>query len=88
MEKIYKVVFVYPDGHIEEVEEDFHNGRDALDYGNNLLSQVYNTEGVFQRSNESSLDEFGFIKEAIEPYYMIVEFKSKKPHLVYDSRNR
>ena len=44
MEKVYKVVFVYPDGHIEEVEETFNEGSDAVEYGNNLLNQVLHTE--------------------------------------------
>ena len=82
MSKLYKLVFVYPDGHIEEVENLFNNGKDALEYGNNLLGQVVNTEGVFHPSGEN---EFGF-KKKIDPYFMIIEINGKKYHLVYDSR--
>ena len=86
MEKRYKVVFVYPDGHIEEVDDIFSNGRDALDYGNNLLGQVVNTEKVLSRGRADD-DDF-FRKEPIEPYFMIVELGKKKYRLVYDSRGR
>ena len=85
MEKYYKVVFVYPDGHIEEIEETFSTGTEALEYGNSLIAQVENTEGVFRGSDDD--DEFGF-KEKIDPYYMILEVKGKKYRLVYDSRSR
>ena len=86
MEKYYKVVFVYPDGHIEEIQDQFQNGRDALDYGNNLIAQVKNTEGVFHRASYE-LDEFGFEKKQ-EAHFMIVEMNGKKYRLVYDSSNR
>ena len=85
MEKYYKVVFVYPDGHIEEIEEMFRTGTEALEYGNGLIAQVHNTEGVFRGAEED--DEFGF-KEKIDPYYMILEIKGKRYRLVYDSRSR
>ena len=85
MEKYYKVVFVYPDGHIEEIEEQFKTGAEALEYGNGLIAQVNNTEGVFRGSDDD--DEFGF-KEKIDPYYMILEIKGKKYRLVFDSRSR
>ncbi len=86
MTKYYKVIFVYPDGHIEEIDDQFNNGKDALNYGNNLFVQVKNTEDVFQRG-DSSDDAFGF-KGKIEPYFMIVETNGKKHRLVFDSRSR
>lgn len=87
MEKSYKVVFVYPDGHIEEIDQLFNVGREALDYGNNMLTQVANTEVL--RSNKPYLDEDGFFnKEPIQPYFMIVEIAGKKYHLVFDSRSK
>ena len=86
MTKYYKVVFVYPDGHIEEIQDQFQNGRDALDYGNNLLAQVKNTEGVLQRG-QNDFDEFDF-REKKEASFMIVEMNGKKYRLVYDSKGR
>lgn len=85
MDKYYRVVFVYPDGHIEEIEENFTAGRDALDYGNNLIIQVQNTEGVF-RGVSADDEDFG-MKEKIDPYFMIIEVNGKKRRLVYDSRS-
>ena len=87
MSKLYKVVFVYPDGHIEEIDDTFENGREALEYGNNLLVQVINTEGVFNRSGSAFDDDFSF-KEKVQPHFMIVEVNGKKYHLVYDSNSR
>lgn len=84
MEKYYKVVFVYPDTHVEEIEEQFKTGTEALEYGNGLITQVKNTEGTFKGTE---VDEFGF-KEKIEPYFMILEIKGKKYRLVFDSRSR
>lgn len=84
MEKIYKVVFVYPDGHIEEIEDVFKNGKEALEYGNNLLVQVRNTEGVFSRRE---IDDIFKQKESIKPHFMIIEIVGKKYHLVYESKN-
>ena len=87
MEKKYRVVFVYPDGHIEEIDQVFKTGKEALDYGNSMLTQVANTEGL--RSNRAYLDEDGFMnKEPIKPYFMIVELNKKKMTLVFDSRSR
>ena len=86
MEKRYRLVFVYPDRHIEEIDVWFSNGREALDYGNNLLGQVYNTE-KFRDTSPSGFDDF-FEKKPIDPYFMIVEVHNKKRRMVYDSRNK
>ena len=77
MEKIYKVVFVYPDGHIEEIEEAFNEGRDALEYDNNLLNQVLHTE---QYKNP-------FEEDKHDPYFMIVEVNGKKFKMVFESKH-
>ena len=86
MEKYYRVVFVYPDGHIEEIDDQFENGKDALEYGNNLLNQVRNTEDVFHRANYDD-SEFNFNTKH-EAHFMIVESNGKKYRLVYDSKGR
>jgi hypothetical protein len=84
MDKHYRVVFVYPDGHIEEIQDQFAKGADALEYGNSLLAQVNSTEDVFQKGNYE--DEFGEQKERSEPYFMIVEVKGKKFRMAYTSK--
>ena len=86
MEKRYKVVFIYPDGHIEEIDQTFEAGREALEYGNSMLVQVANNEQF--HSNKASFDDDFFSNEPIEPYFMIVEIDKKKYHLVYDSRRK
>ena len=86
MEKLYKIVFVYPDGHIEEVEDLFRNGPDALEYGNNLLAQVRATEGSYHKNKDEGLFGFGF-KKKNKAYFMIVEIEDKDYKMVYDSRN-
>lgn len=82
MEKAYRVVFVYPDGHIEEIQELFKSGKEALEYGNTLLAQVRNTEPVI---NRRPMDDFFEERQSVEPYFMIVEIYNKKFHMVYDS---
>ena len=85
MEKLYKVVFVYPDGHVEEIQELFKAGKDALEYGNSLLNQVRHTEGVINRRPIGDIfDE----NETIDPYFMIAEIKGKKVRVVYDSNGK
>ena len=81
MEISYRVVFVYPDGHIEDIDMIFGSKEDAVAYGDNLLGQVANTEQF-----HGGDDEFGF-KEKINPYFMVVATKGKKYHLVYESRH-
>lgn len=75
MEKNYRVVFVYPDSHIEEIEEVFNDGKEALEYGNSMLVQVANTEQFH-----------AFADEKIQPYFMIVEVNGKKHRMVYNSK--
>ena len=85
MEKFYKITFVYPDGHIEEVDEIFYGGQEALDYGNNLLGQVAHTEKVLNRRAIGDIFEE---RKSGEPYFMIIEHKGKNRRLVYDSLGR
>ena len=74
-DKYYTVVFVYPDGHIEELEEHFENGADAREQGNSLLAQVLNTEKFHG----------GFTEDKRDPYFMIVEVIGKRRNLVFES---
>ena len=76
MEKIYKVVFTYPDGHIEEIEDEFKSGADALECGNGILAQIPNTERYRNP----------FDVEKKEPGFSIVEVVGKKRKIVYNSK--
>ena len=52
----FKVVFVYADGHIEEIDDLFSSQEKAVQYGEELLGQVGHTEKFFDRKD----GEFGF----------------------------
>ena len=82
MEKIYIVQVTYPDGHSEQIEETFKSGREALEYGGGILSQIAATE---QFHGRNAIDEFGDeVKK--EPYFIIIEVNGKKRSVVFDSR--
>lgn len=83
MGKNYKLVFVYPDGHIEEIDNLFSDLDSAKMYGETLLGQVYNTESFINTGDD---EEFGFSKK-IDPYFMVVELGGKKYRLVYESKH-
>ena len=76
MDKYYRVIFVYPDGHLEDIDDTFKTGSDAREYGNTIMAQISSTEQF--RSNYS--------EDKKDPYFMIVEIKGKKRTLVYDNR--
>ena len=76
MEKAYRVVFVYPDGHLEDIDDTFKTGADALECGNIIMAQISSTEQYRSAYSEDKKD----------PYFMIVEIKGKKRTLVYDNR--
>lgn len=82
MEKQYVVQVTYPDGHTEQIEEIFKSGREALEYGAGILSQIAATE---QFHGRNAIDEFGDeVKK--EAYFIIIEVVGKKHSVVYDSR--
>ena len=78
----YRLVFVYPDGHVEDSFEQFMEKDKAIEYGESLLCQVQNTESVFKPGND---DDFGF-KDIQNPFFMVYSVEGKKVRLVYESR--
>lgn len=77
----YKVTISYPDGHLEEIEEDFYNLEKAIDFGEKYISQVYGTESF--RGN--SLDEGNFFHKK-EPYFFVDSHGEGESKIVFDSR--
>ena len=75
MSVIYKVQMTYPNGRTEVIEDDFSNGKDALEYGNGMLAQIMQTEQFHG----------GFSEDKKEASFCIIEVKGKKKKLVYDS---
>ena len=82
MEKYFKLEFVYPDGHIEEIFDVFHSEEKAKEYGNSLLVQVQNTEGV-KRPESDSLS----FKKKGKPYYMVYEYEGEEGRLIFESKH-
>ena len=82
--KSYKLVFAYPDGHIEEDFDQFMELEKAVAYGEDLLGQVVNTEGVFKPNGE---DDFGFRKKK-QPYFMVYEIEDGNSKLVHESKHK
>ena len=81
MEKMeYKVVFVYADGHIEEIDDTFSSEEKAIQYGEELLGQVKNTESYL------GSQERGLFKRKKKPYFMVIQISEGTYHMVYESK--
>ena len=83
MEPRYKLVFVYPDGHIEEFDEIFRDEKKAIEYGESLIAQVQGTEGVMKPNGGGLFAS----KRKRKPYFMIVSVEEGTYHLVYESKH-
>ena len=68
MEKYYRVVFVYPDGHLEDIEDTFKSGADALECGNTIMAQISSTEQYRSKYSEDKKDPY-FIEEAFKTFF-------------------
>ena len=79
---MFKVVCSYPDGHLEEIEQDFNSLDEAKEYGFGLLAQVGATERYM---GKSYIDVFGEESEPQEPYFVVIKREGKKNKSVYIS---
>ena len=70
----YKLNFVYPDGHIEEIDEYFRDLEKAKNYGEQLMIQVANTE-QFHGGHKG------------KPYFMVYEVADGQNSLVFESKH-
>ena len=77
----YKVVFVYADGHIEEIDDTFSSEEKAIQYGEELLGQVKNTESYL------GSQERGLFKRKKKPYFMVIQISEGTYHMVYESKH-
>ena len=75
MIKSFKLVFVYPNGRVEEIDEFFNTLEKAKEYGEGLLVQVMNTE-QFHAGR----------KDASTAYFMIIEVGDEGNRIVYNSK--
>ena len=76
--KQYTVLFTYPDGHSEKIEETFSSRGEAVEYGVNLLNQVratetFKKEGLFSEGESS------------EPFFVVYEVDEKGRKMVFNS---
>ena len=82
----YKVVFFYPDRHIEEVDEAFFVAEKAIEYGQQLLAQVLNTEDYLGKHRDG---DGIFHRKKVKPSFMVIEIgEEKKYHVVFDSKEQ
>ena len=71
----YKVEITYPNGEIEEVDEDFYTFKKAQESADHLLGQVkYNAQ-----FHEGVSD--------VKPFAIVKEYNDNEVKIVYDSRN-
>ena len=80
MSVYYILEIAYPDGHIEELEQNFNSKEEAKGYGENLVGQIAYTED-FKRND----DDFGF-SEKQKPYYLVTQVVDGQKTIVIDSR--
>lgn len=84
MNATYKVVFFYPDRHIEEVDEIFYFEEKAKEYGQQLLGQVVNTEGYLGKHRDG---DGIFHRKKAKPSFMVIEIGGDKKYtVVFDSK--
>ena len=76
----YKVVFVYADRHIEEIDDTFSSEEKAIKYGEELLQQVGHTEAYLGK-------ESGLCKKKKKPFFMVVQIGEGTYHMVYESKH-
>ena len=71
----FKVEITYPNGEIEEVDEDFLTLKKAQESAEHLLGQVeYNAQ--FHKGNAH-----------VKPFAIVKEYNDSEVKIVYDSRN-
>ena len=77
----YKITISYPDGHLEELDEEFLSLPKAIDYGEKYLAQVYGTESF----RGDALDEHNFFNKK-KPYFFVDSHGEGESKIVFDSR--
>ena len=78
---IYKVQITYPNGNIEEIDEDFYTLAKAQEYGEHMLGQVsYNAD-----FHAPSFDLDGN-EENVEPFFLVLAREGEEEKIAFDSR--
>ena len=72
----FKVEITYPNGQVEEVDEDFYTLNKAIDSANHLLGQVgFNAQ--FHKGGS-----------VVQPFAVVKSYDNNEVKIVYDSRNQ
>lgn len=72
----FKVEVTYPNGEVEEVDEDFYNVKKAIETAEHLLGQVsYNAQ--FHKGSA-----------IVNPFAVVKQYENAEVKIVYDSRNK
>ena len=76
MEAKYRILFAYPNGRVEEIDEDFPTKEAAIDYGKTMLSQI------------PSMEEYRspFEEEKRKPGFSVIEKTTEESKIVYNSK--
>ena len=69
---------------MEDLDDNFNDLREAVNYGFNFLSQVRATEDT-KVGGEFSEDDFGFSSKQ-KPYFLVYKEDGESNKLVFDSR--
>ena len=73
---IYKVEITYPNGEVEEVDEDFYSLKKAIESAEHLLGQVaYNAQ--FHKGSAN-----------VQPFAVVKQYENNEVKIVYDSRKQ
>ena len=72
----FKVEITYPNGEVEEIDEDFYSLKKAMETAESLLGQVsYNAQ--FHKGSSN-----------VDPFAIIKQHDNEGVKIVYDSRNK
>lgn len=73
----YQVSFTYPDGHVEDLDQDFVSVKAAVEYGVNLLNQVRATE----------INKVGSKHSVSKAYFVVRKIDENGRKIVFNSRS-
>ena len=72
---MFRVTVSYPDGHIEEIDDSFETLKQAKDFGENVVDQIYNTEDIKGTRGKN------------KPYFLVLDAAKRPSEIVFDSRD-
>ena len=80
---IYRVEVTYPNGNIEEIDEDFYTLKSAMEHIEHILGEVSYNKEFHADTFDIDGDEVH-----VQPYAIIKEVDENETKIVFDSRNQ